>query len=263
MVSASRCVDGVGAAEPLSGAPQHEVGRRDRAPTTARRRASSRSTWCSIPRSPPTAPKPRRRQHRQPVGDVHARRARRPDVSARLVPLQEPKLMGYAAYVAGRLHPHRSTDAQSRVAVGISSPDRPIRSNRLSQRLDLTQPIPEMQATPPTMPAQATQLMASKGYQHIYNGAWIFASEDNRNAWDTDPWNFLPRVGVNYRLGDDVGGAIRLRALPDADQQRSRHARRLRQPVCRLRADDEHAGARERRAAADAVRPVPVRRATR
>jgi hypothetical protein len=46
--------------------------------------------------------------------------------------------------------------------------------------------------------------MASKGYQHIYNGAWIFASEDDRSVWDTDPWNFLPRVGVNYRIGDDA-----------------------------------------------------------
>ena len=37
--------------------------------------------------------------------------------------------------------------------------------NRLSQRLDLTQPIPEMQSTPPVMPAQALQLMASQGLQ--------------------------------------------------------------------------------------------------
>ena len=29
--------------------------------------------------------------------------------------------------------------------------------NRLSQRLDLTSPIPEMQATPPPMPAQASR----------------------------------------------------------------------------------------------------------
>ena len=56
---------------------------------------------------------------------------------------------------------------------GPTDPD-----NRLSQRLDLTQPIPEMQATPPPMPAQAAQLMASKGYSYIYNGAWIFATDD-------------------------------------------------------------------------------------
>ena len=60
-----------------------------------------------------------------------------------------------------------------------------------------------MQATPPAIPAQAPQLMASKGYGYSYNGAWIFASDDNPHAWHSTPWNFLPRVGVNYRLGDD------------------------------------------------------------
>ena len=82
---------------------------------------------------------------------------------------------------------------------GPTDPD-----DRLSQRLDLTQSIPEMQATPPTMPSQALQLMASKGYSHIYNGAWVFATPDNRNAWHSTPWNFLPRVGLNYRIGDDA-----------------------------------------------------------
>ena len=50
VVSASRCVDRVGAHEPLPGQPQHEVGRRDALATTARPRASSRSTWCSTRR---------------------------------------------------------------------------------------------------------------------------------------------------------------------------------------------------------------------
>ena len=75
--------------------------------------------------------------------------------------------------------------------------------NRLSQRLDLTQPIPEMQATPPGMPAQALQLMASKGYAYSYNGAWVFASESNPNAWSSSATNFLGRFGANYRLSDD------------------------------------------------------------
>ena len=61
-----------------------------------------------------------------------------------------------------------------------------------------------MQATPPTMPSQALQLMASKGYSHIYNGAWVFATPDDRNAWHSTPWNFLPRVGLNYRIGEDA-----------------------------------------------------------
>jgi hypothetical protein len=74
---------------------------------------------------------------------------------------------------------------------------------RLSQRLDLTQPIPEMAATPPAMPAQALQLMAAKGYSYTYNGAWVFTSKDNPHAWHSTWKNFLPRVGANYRMGDN------------------------------------------------------------
>ena len=46
------------------------------------------------------------------------------------------------------------------------------------------------------MPAQALQLMASKGYGYIYNGAWIFASDRQSARVDSTPWNFLPRFGV-------------------------------------------------------------------
>jgi hypothetical protein len=53
------------------------------------------------------------------------------------------------------------------------------------------------------MPSQVTQLLASKGYSHIYNGEWVFVSEDNRHAWHSTPWNFLPRFGASWRLGDD------------------------------------------------------------
>ena len=75
--------------------------------------------------------------------------------------------------------------------------------NRLSVRYDLTSPIPEMQATPPPMNATATTLMASKGYKHLYNGAWVFASDDDPNVVDISPWNFLPRFGAVYNLGGD------------------------------------------------------------
>jgi hypothetical protein len=60
-----------------------------------------------------------------------------------------------------------------------------------------------MQATPPSMPAQALQLMTSKGYAYSYNGAWVFASESNPHAWNSSATNFLGRLGANYRLSDD------------------------------------------------------------
>jgi outer membrane receptor protein involved in Fe transport len=122
--------------------------------------------------------------------------------SARLVPLQNPDLRGYAAYVQDDYY------VSDRLSLNLGlrweyEPGPTDPNNRLSQRIDLTQPIPEMQATPPPMVAQAQQLMASKGYTHIYNGAWIFATDDSPNAWHSTPWNFLPRFGATYKITDD------------------------------------------------------------
>jgi carboxypeptidase family protein len=122
--------------------------------------------------------------------------------SARLVPLQNPDLRGYAAYFQDDF------DLSDRLTLNLGlrweyEPGPTDPENRLSQRLDLTQPIPEMQSTPPPIPAQALQLMQSKGYGYTFNGAWIFATKDSPNAWHSSPWNFLPRVGANYRLSDD------------------------------------------------------------
>jgi hypothetical protein len=61
---------------------------------------------------------------------------------------------------------------------------------------------PEMIATPPAIPTDATNLLASKGEKHIFNGAWVFASPDNRNAWSRKKLNLLPRLGGAYRIDD-------------------------------------------------------------
>jgi hypothetical protein len=124
--------------------------------------------------------------------------------SARLVPLQNPDQPGYAAYFQDdyKAGDHLTLNVGLRweYEPGPTDPQ-----NRVSQRLDLTQPIPEMQATPPNMPAQALALMASKGYGYTYNGAWAFTSASNPHVWHSTPWNFLPRFGANYKLdGDSV-----------------------------------------------------------
>ena len=121
--------------------------------------------------------------------------------SARLVPLQEPDLKSYAAYIQD------DWNVNDRLTLNLGlrweyEPGATDPLNRISQRLDLTSPIPEMQATPPPIPAQASQLMASKGYAYSYTGEWVFASESNPYAWSTSALNFMPRLGAAFRLDD-------------------------------------------------------------
>jgi hypothetical protein len=128
--------------------------------------------------------------------------------TARLVPLQTPDSRGYGAYFQDdfRLSDRLTLNMGLRWEYEPGSTDS---QYRMSQRFDLTQPIPEMQATPPTMNATALSLMASKGYSYSYNGAWVFTTKDSPNVVHITPWNFLPRFGAAYKIGESGDQVLR------------------------------------------------------
>jgi hypothetical protein len=71
----------------------------------------------------------------------------------------------------------------------------------LSQGLNLSTPIPEFQANPPQMPAQALALVGGSGF-YKYDGAWNFTSSGHPGMWNAQKLSLAPRFGVAYRLND-------------------------------------------------------------
>jgi hypothetical protein len=77
--------------------------------------------------------------------------------------------------------------------------------DRIQQRLDLTDPVPGMaEAIDPKIPADIKAKMAESAGQksYIYNGAFYFVSPENDRGTKADRLQFMPRVGVAYRIGD-------------------------------------------------------------
>lgn len=77
--------------------------------------------------------------------------------------------------------------------------------NRLPQRLDLTDPIPGMQAAiDPLMPAAVKAKMAESAGQksYIYDGAFYFTEKGNKHKTSADKLAFMPRLGLAWRVND-------------------------------------------------------------
>ena len=73
-------------------------------------------------------------------------------------------------------------------------------ANDFSRGLNLTAPVPEMQANPPNMPAAATSIVGNNFYQ--WTGQWQFASSSHPGAFDPQKLALQPRVGLAYRIND-------------------------------------------------------------
>ena len=78
--------------------------------------------------------------------------------------------------------------------------------HNMSQGLDVSQPVPEMQANPPQMPAQAIALMGSNAYK--WNGMWKWTSDSHPGMWDPQKLALVPRVGAAIKIDDRT--ALRL-----------------------------------------------------
>jgi hypothetical protein len=74
---------------------------------------------------------------------------------------------------------------------------------RIQQQLDLTDPIPGMQAAiDPKIPADIKSKMAESTGQnsYIYNGAFSFTSAENKRGTNADKLQLMPRLGLAWRL---------------------------------------------------------------
>lgn len=119
------------------------------------------------------------------------------------IPMQNPNVNSYSGYLQDDYKLTRRITLQ----LGLRWEYEPAPYDpeyRLSRYLDLTDPIPEMQSTPPVMPADVAAMMGGRAQQ--FTGAWLFTDRENRNMWKS-PHVFLPRAGVAIRL--DAKSALR------------------------------------------------------
>ena len=73
-------------------------------------------------------------------------------------------------------------------------------NHNFSQGLDLSAPVPEMQANPPQIPAAATAIVGPNFYK--FNGLWNFTSGSHPGMWNPSKLALAPRAGIAYRIND-------------------------------------------------------------
>jgi len=70
---------------------------------------------------------------------------------------------------------------------------------RFTRYLDLDNPIPEMQANPPVIPAAVSSIAA---INYRWNGALVFTDDSHKGMWNSNRHLFMPRIGVAFRVNN-------------------------------------------------------------
>jgi len=74
-------------------------------------------------------------------------------------------------------------------------------SHLLSQAMNLSAPVPEMQSNPPQMPQQALDLVGGSSFYH-YTGAWQFTNGSHPGMWNAPKLALAPRAGLAYKIDE-------------------------------------------------------------
>jgi hypothetical protein len=72
--------------------------------------------------------------------------------------------------------------------------------HNFSQGLNLSAPVPEIQANPPAIPAAATAIVGNNFYH--WTGQWSFTSGSHPGMFDPQKLALQPRIGLAYRIDD-------------------------------------------------------------
>jgi hypothetical protein len=73
-------------------------------------------------------------------------------------------------------------------------------AHNFSRGLDLSQPIPEITAKPPQMPADAVGIVGSNYWK--WNGLWQFTDSSHPGMWNAPKLALQPRAGIAFRVND-------------------------------------------------------------